>query len=108
MKVLIIGANGHVGTAAVRALEGKHELIQVGRSTTPSVDLDDPATIEKLFTEVGDVDAIICTAGHVPFKPVTELTREDFADPASTARRSPSSTSCASACPMSGTADRSP
>ena len=78
MKVLIIGATGHVGAAAVRALEDRHELIRVGRSTNPSVDLDDPATIEALFAEVGLVDAIVCTAGHVPFKPVTELTREDF------------------------------
>ena len=50
----------------------------MGRSTDPSVDLDDPASIERLFQQTGEVDAIICAAGHVPFKPVTQLTREDY------------------------------
>ena len=80
MKVLIIGASGKVGTAAVQALEGKHEVVKVGRSTEPSVDLTDPASITALFEAVGEVDAIISAAGHVPFKPVTELTREDYID----------------------------
>ena len=50
----------------------------MGRSTDPSVDLDDPASTERLFQQTGEVDAIICAAGHVPFKPVTQLTREDY------------------------------
>lgn len=78
MKVVIIGAGGHVGAAAVQALEGRHEITGVGRSSSPSVDLDDPHSIEQLFAELGEVDAIVCAAGHVPFKPLTELTREDF------------------------------
>ena len=77
MKILIIGAGGHVGAAAVQALEGRHDIIRVGRSTSPSVDLGDPASIEQLFAEVGEVDAVICTAGHVPFASMTELTRAD-------------------------------
>ena len=80
MKVIIIGANGVVGSTAVQALEGKHEIIKAGRNTEPSVDLTDPASIEALFKEIGEVDAIVSAAGHVPFKPVGELTREDYID----------------------------
>lgn len=77
-KVLVIGGTGAVGSAAVNALKEKHDVVIVGRSTTPSVDLDDPASIEALFAEVGEVDAVISAAGHVPFKPLDELTRDDY------------------------------
>lgn len=77
-KVLVIGASGAVGSAAVKALAKQHEVIEVTRNTTPSVDLDDPASIEALFAEVGEVDAIVSAAGHVPFKHLSELTRDDY------------------------------
>jgi len=79
VKVLVIGANGHVGSAAVDALQSRHEVIGVGRSTEPAVDATDPGSIERLFEEVGEVDAVITAIGSVPFRPLAELTREDYA-----------------------------
>lgn len=77
-KIIVIGASGAVGSAAVEALKAKHEVIGVTRHTTPAVDLDDPASIEALFAEIGEVDAIVSAAGHVPFKHLSELTRDDY------------------------------
>lgn len=77
MKVLIIGASGVVGSAAVAALEESHELIKVSRSSSPSVDITDQDSLKNLFESVGEVDAIISATGRVPFTPASALSRED-------------------------------
>lgn len=81
-RILIIGAGGTIGrAAAASALEAGHHVIPASRSTTPAVDLTDPASIDALFAEVaasGPVDAVVCAAGSVPFKPFAELTVDDY------------------------------
>lgn len=78
MRILLIGARGHVGSAAAAALRPRHDLIEVGRSTDPAVDITDEASIAAALDATGTVDAIIVAAGSVPFRPVTELTRDDY------------------------------
>ena len=79
MKIIVIGA-GHVGGAAVEALSARgHEVIAATRRTDPAVDATDPGSIEALFAAVGRVDAVVTALGSAPFKPLAELTREDYA-----------------------------
>ncbi|KUF06808.1 short chain dehydrogenase [Leucobacter sp. G161] len=78
MKTLVIGATGHIGSAAVAALAPRHEVIGVGRTSTPGVDIEDPASIQRLFETVGRVDAVICAVGSAPFKPASDLSLDDF------------------------------
>ncbi|APX01937.1 short chain dehydrogenase [Arthrobacter sp. QXT-31] len=78
MKILIVGANGLLGSAAVAALKGRHEVIQASRSSDVSVDLAEPDSIRRMFDQVGTVDAVISCTGSVPFKPLSELTDKDF------------------------------
>ncbi|MCM1011286.1 MULTISPECIES: short chain dehydrogenase [unclassified Brevibacterium] len=79
MRILLVGAGGHVGGVARDAFEGRgHEVLAVSRTTDPAVNTSDPASIRALLEAVGIVDAIVVAAGSVPFKPVTELTREDY------------------------------
>lgn len=81
MRVLVIGATGNIGRVAAAGLEERgHEIVRASRSSDPAVDLADAASIPALFSAVGPVDAVVVAAGGVPFKPVTELTREDYAD----------------------------
>ncbi|WP_312168776.1 short chain dehydrogenase [Microbacterium sp.] len=77
MRILIIGAGGHVGRTAVEALQG-HEIIAASRSGEPSVDVADPASVERLFQAVGPVDAVIVALGGVPFRPLSDLDRSDY------------------------------
>ncbi|QNA93285.1 MULTISPECIES: short chain dehydrogenase [unclassified Microbacterium] len=77
MKILIIGASGHVGRAAASALDG-HEIVAASRNGQPSVDVTDPRSIERLFEQVGDVDAVVAAVGSVPFAPLSELGRDDY------------------------------
>lgn len=78
MKILIVGANGLLGSAAASALRGRHEVIEASRSGQVSVDLTEPDSIQRMFDEVGPVDAVISCTGSVPFKPLAELTDKDF------------------------------
>jgi NAD(P)-dependent dehydrogenase (short-subunit alcohol dehydrogenase family) len=79
MKILVIGA-GHVGGAAVEALRARdHEVIAASRSAQQSVDATDPSSIEALFAALGRVDAVVTALGSAPFKPLADLSRDDFA-----------------------------
>ena len=78
MKILIVGANGLLGSGAVAALSKDNEIIQASRSGEVSVDLTDPASIAAMYEKVGKVDAVASCIGKVAFKPVTELTYEDY------------------------------
>ena len=66
MKILIVGANGLLGSGAVAALSADNEIIQASRSGDVSVDLTDPNSIAAMYEKVGKVDAVIAATGVVP------------------------------------------
>jgi NAD(P)-dependent dehydrogenase (short-subunit alcohol dehydrogenase family) len=79
MRIMIVGANGTVGRAAVKALEDRHDIVKVGRTTGDiHADLTDAASIRALFAKSGRVDAIICAAGHSHFGPLAAMTEQNF------------------------------
>ncbi|WP_350269723.1 short chain dehydrogenase [Brevibacterium sp. CBA3109] len=81
MKILLVGGAGHVGGVARVELEARgHEVVAASRSTEPGVDTSDPESIAALLAAVGSVDAIVVAVGSAAFKPLTELTREDYAE----------------------------
>jgi NAD(P)-dependent dehydrogenase (short-subunit alcohol dehydrogenase family) len=79
MRILLIGASGLLGRAVHDVLGVGHEVVTASR-THPDVpvDITDPSSIAAMYEAVGAVDAVACTAGHVPFKPFLELSREDY------------------------------
>jgi NAD(P)-dependent dehydrogenase (short-subunit alcohol dehydrogenase family) len=79
MKIVVIGATGTIGAAVVRALAKRHEVIGVSRHTEPRVDLEDPVSIARLFSMQSGIDAVVSCAGNAAFKPLAQLTDEDFA-----------------------------
>lgn len=79
MRVLVVGASGILGRAVTTALnERGHDVVGASRSGKHFVDLTDLSTIDDLFSAVGTVDAVACTAGVTPFLPFAELTTEHF------------------------------
>ena len=79
MRILVIGATGLVGGAAADALEAYgDEVLRASKSSELAVDLTDAASITALFERVGSVDAVVSAVGSVPFKPLAELTGEDY------------------------------
>ncbi|KAB1659168.1 short chain dehydrogenase [Pseudoclavibacter sp. CFCC 11306] len=77
-RVVVFGGHGHVGRAAVEALQSDHEVIVVGRRTDPGADARDPQSVTALFGRLSRVDAVVVALGDVPFKPVVELTGDDY------------------------------
>jgi len=79
MRILVIGATGHIGSVVTATLTSHgHEVLPASRSSDLGVDITDPASIEALFDTVGEVDAVVVAAGSAPFAHVTELTRDDY------------------------------
>ncbi|MBC9731319.1 short chain dehydrogenase [Streptomyces sp. TRM68367] len=80
MKILLIGATGTLGTAVHTTLTARgHELLTVGRTGgNLRYDITDPAQTTELYERAGRVDAVVSAAGSVPYKPVTEMTPEDY------------------------------
>ncbi len=79
MTVLIIGGSGLIGSAVTEALTAVgHDVIAVTRHSSPAVDVTDPESIQALFDRLGQVSAVVCTLGEVPFRPLGELSREDY------------------------------
>ncbi|MEX5272022.1 short chain dehydrogenase [Kocuria sabuli] len=77
-RVLVVGAGGLVGGAVADVLAEEHEVVRASRSEGERVDISDPASVRELFERVGPLDAVVCCAGVVPFKPLEELTGTDY------------------------------
>ncbi|CAB3644401.1 hypothetical protein LMG24238_00583 [Paraburkholderia sediminicola] len=78
-KIVVIGATGTVGHAVSAALKARHEVIEVGATRGQyRVDSTDPASIARLFGEIGQVDGIVTTTGKLHFGPLPEMTVEQF------------------------------
>lgn len=79
MRILVVGATGTIGRAVVSALEDRHEVVAAShRAGALTLDLADSASIERLYEKVGRVDAVVCAAGATRFRPLSELSEEDF------------------------------
>ncbi|MCX4545733.1 short chain dehydrogenase [Streptomyces sp. NBC_01565] len=83
MRILLIGASGRLGAAVHDALTTRgHVVVTAGRSSGDlRYDVTDPAQIAALYDEAGQggpLDAVASAAGSVPYKPVTEMTPEDW------------------------------
>lgn len=77
MKIIVVGASGDIGKAACDELGRRHDLIRVGRSSGDiQVDMSDPASIDRMYSRAGPVDAVVSTAGDVHFGPLEEHTGE--------------------------------
>ncbi|MGW6928992.1 short chain dehydrogenase [Lentzea sp. NPDC054927] len=82
MRILLVGATGTLGTAVHQELVArKHDVVTVARSGGDlQYDVTDPAQVADLFQTVGQVDAVASAAGSVPWRPIEELTIQDYQD----------------------------
>ncbi|MFF7649984.1 short chain dehydrogenase [Streptomyces sp. NPDC007983] len=80
MKIIVIGATGIIGRAVADALEARHEVVRASRTGPVAVDMADPATVDRLFSTVQDVDAVVCCAASGALTPLGgDASDEEFA-----------------------------
>ena len=89
-RALVIGASGGIGAALVAQLQGDArcaEVIALGRTTSPGLDLTDPASIERAASAVagqGPFHLIVHAAGvlhgadFMPEKRLADLNQEQL------------------------------
>lgn len=79
MKIILVGADGDIGKAACGDLEPRHDLIKVGRSSGDiQVDIADEHSVHAMYEKLGQVDAVVSTAGDVHFGALSEMTQQTF------------------------------
>ena len=80
MKVLVVGGTGTIGAAVVDALRAEgHEVRTAERSGGDlQVDMRAPDSVRAMLAQAGPVDAIVSCAGSGAWKPLAELTDDDF------------------------------
>jgi NAD(P)-dependent dehydrogenase (short-subunit alcohol dehydrogenase family) len=78
MKFLVVGSTGLIGSYVAKTLSKHGTVIGVSRTTQISADVKDPASIKAMYEKVGKVDAVASCIGKVAFKPIAELTYEDY------------------------------
>ncbi|AJT41144.1 short chain dehydrogenase [Psychromicrobium lacuslunae] len=83
MQILLVGNSGTVGGAVETALTARgHQVTGVSRSSSPALDTSSLGSVSEFFEAAKQqgikYDAVVVTAGGTPFKPLAELTAEDF------------------------------
>lgn len=80
MNVLVVGGTGTIGAPVVDALRAAGHTVQTaGRSAGDlRVDMRDPESIRSMLAQAGPLDAIVSCAGSGAWKPLEQLTDEDF------------------------------
>lgn len=68
-RILLVGAGGVIGRAVHDALRASHEVVTAGLADADHVlDLADPAALAAMLERVGELDAVISTAGRANFR----------------------------------------
>src|SRR5262245_21667927 len=80
MKILLVGSLGTVGSAVDAALRARgHELVVANLEAGPlRIDITDTRSITRAYETSGEVDAVVCTVGVVPLKPLSQTTKADI------------------------------
>ncbi|WP_328389129.1 short chain dehydrogenase [Nocardia sp. NBC_00416] len=78
MKIIVIGATGTIGTAVHETLARRHEVIAAARRGPLRVDMSDIASIDALFAQVGQVDAVVCCAASGQLTPLDTPSETEF------------------------------
>src|SRR5260370_4176937 len=80
MRILLVGADGAIGSAVEAELGKKHEVIRAGRSRGEArIDISSEASISWVCEEPVRLDAVIAAAGELHFGPLMDMTSAQLA-----------------------------
>ncbi|MCD6045769.1 MAG: short chain dehydrogenase [Gammaproteobacteria bacterium] len=80
MKIIVIGATGTIGRAVFQELNPRHEVIAAGYSHGDiQVDISDMQSIEAMYQQVKNIDAVVLATGQVHFGKLADMTEKEYA-----------------------------
>jgi NAD(P)-dependent dehydrogenase (short-subunit alcohol dehydrogenase family) len=75
MRILIIGGKGTIGSAVVKELAQRHEIVFVGRNNCDlHCDMTSEESIRTMYASAGTFHAVIVTSGSVVFDNFENMT----------------------------------
>lgn len=75
MRILVIGGNGTIGSAVVKELSPRHEIIVVGHKSGDLIcDMTSEHSLRDMFKKAGEFHAVAITAGNVHFEELAKMT----------------------------------
>lgn len=79
MRIIVVGGAGTIGTAVVKLLAARHDVIVAGRrSGDVQVDISSQDSVRSMYDRTGSFDALACAAGEAHFGPFGSMTEDDL------------------------------
>lgn len=79
MKIIVVGGTGTIGRAVVKTLTPKHSVITVGETRGDiKANVTDMHSIETMYREIGQFDAVVVTLGKVHFEKLNTMNTEKY------------------------------
>jgi NAD(P)-dependent dehydrogenase (short-subunit alcohol dehydrogenase family) len=80
MRIIAVGGAGTIGRSVVEHLSARHDVVVAGRTSGDvQVDISSPESVQLMYEQVGDFDALVSTAGEAHFGPFETATEGDLA-----------------------------
>jgi NAD(P)-dependent dehydrogenase (short-subunit alcohol dehydrogenase family) len=80
MRIIVVGGAGTIGTAVVKRLSARHDVVVAGRqSGDVQVDISSQESVRSMYRRIGSFDALACAAGEAHFGPFATMTEEELA-----------------------------
>jgi len=79
MRIIAVGGTGTIGTAVVKHLSARHDVVVAGRTSGDvSVDISSPESVARMYHDVGEFDAVVSTAGEAHFGAFRTMTEQEL------------------------------
>ncbi len=78
-RIAVVGGTGGIGAAICKAItDAGGASIPLSRRTSPSINLQNPSSIEQAFASLGPLDGLINCAGYLRTGSLTDLSLSDI------------------------------
>jgi NAD(P)-dependent dehydrogenase (short-subunit alcohol dehydrogenase family) len=79
VKIIVIGGKGTIGSAVVKELSPRHEILVAGRQGGNLVcDITSEQSIRQMYIQAGKFDAVVATTGKVHFEDLSKMTAAKY------------------------------